>query len=181
MDSDGLLEMFHCSLRPGCSQVYVALSSFQVSAHPGRPGRAACARRLGTVAHGVRPPGATGLSRMHPPGPSWSQPHHREAGIGPLCLPPSPSSPAPSCLLRPATASAHPVSCPAPGAPPHTLPVPELSHLLPRPPCQLRVPSKHSVCPSAVEAHPTSPLHPRHSLHYQDIPAVCPWGLERVP
>lgn len=30
MDADGLLEMFHCPYE-GCSQVYVALSSFQVS------------------------------------------------------------------------------------------------------------------------------------------------------
>lgn len=29
MDADGLLEMFHCPYE-GCSQVYVALSSFQV-------------------------------------------------------------------------------------------------------------------------------------------------------
>lgn len=29
MDADGMLEMFHCPYE-GCSQVYVALSSFQV-------------------------------------------------------------------------------------------------------------------------------------------------------
>lgn len=33
MDADGLLEMFHCPYE-GCSQVYVALSSFQVSPPP---------------------------------------------------------------------------------------------------------------------------------------------------
>ena len=33
MDADGLLEMFHCPYK-GCSQVYVALSSFQVSPPP---------------------------------------------------------------------------------------------------------------------------------------------------
>lgn len=36
MDADGLLEMFHCPYE-GCSQVYVALSSFQVRPPPGRP------------------------------------------------------------------------------------------------------------------------------------------------
>lgn len=34
MDADGLLEMFHCPYE-GCSQVYVALSSFQVRPPPG--------------------------------------------------------------------------------------------------------------------------------------------------
>lgn len=33
MDADGLLEMFHCPYE-GCSQVYVALSSFQVRPPP---------------------------------------------------------------------------------------------------------------------------------------------------
>lgn len=33
MDADGLLEMFHCPYE-GCSQVYVALSSFQVRPLP---------------------------------------------------------------------------------------------------------------------------------------------------
>ncbi|XP_043767552.1 zinc finger protein 653 isoform X2 [Cervus elaphus] len=37
MDADGLLEMFHCPYE-GCSQVYVALSSFQVSVNsPAKP------------------------------------------------------------------------------------------------------------------------------------------------
>lgn len=37
-DADGLLEMFHCPYE-GCSQVYVALSSFQVRPPPKQPER----------------------------------------------------------------------------------------------------------------------------------------------
>lgn len=38
MDADGLLEMFHCPYE-GCSQVYVALSSFQVRLPPQMAGQ----------------------------------------------------------------------------------------------------------------------------------------------
>lgn len=41
MDADGLLEMFHCPYE-GCSQVYVALSSFQVRLTPKWLGRICC-------------------------------------------------------------------------------------------------------------------------------------------
>lgn len=67
MDADGLLEMFHCPYE-GCSQVYVALSSFQVRPPPKQaeqgllPFPAACV--LVSVAHrglDLAPSGATGL------------------------------------------------------------------------------------------------------------------------
>lgn len=78
MDADGLLEMFHCPYE-GCSQVYVALSSFQVRPPPKQGGRgcflcpAAYSLGLGSAAHGgphLALPGATGLPPMRHDGNS---------------------------------------------------------------------------------------------------------------
>lgn len=60
MDADGLLEMFHCPYE-GCSQVYVALSSFQV-----RPP----SKWLGGACFCVQLPILWGLSSMSVEGPS---------------------------------------------------------------------------------------------------------------
>lgn len=64
MDADGLLEMFHCPYE-GCSQVYVALSSFQVRPPPERAaGPAAVSGCLGAGVWAVwlveDPPGSAG-------------------------------------------------------------------------------------------------------------------------
>ncbi|XP_012921463.1 zinc finger protein 653 isoform X2 [Heterocephalus glaber] len=57
MDADGLLEMFHCPYE-GCSQVYVALSSFQVSvSSPARPAASPSRGRTTWRCTGARTPG----------------------------------------------------------------------------------------------------------------------------
>lgn len=69
MDADGLLEMFHCPYE-GCSQVYVALSSFQVRPPPEWLGRACFFVQLpvgsgvGSVARG-RPQQAPQACLLH--------------------------------------------------------------------------------------------------------------------
>ena len=82
MDADGLLEMFHCPYE-GCSQVYVALSSFQVSPPP-RLMHMQCVWALWLM--GARPPGTTAcLPRTHPAPAHLSLTTERQAS--PLCLP----------------------------------------------------------------------------------------------
>lgn len=68
MDADGLLEMFHCPYE-GCSQVYVALSSFQVRSCSGL---AACADEPEALGGACWVSLAWGLS-CEPPHHSWSQ------------------------------------------------------------------------------------------------------------
>lgn len=126
-----------------------------------------------------------------PPGPSrchWpacrapTQPQlisasDTERQPSPLCPPLLLSSPS-----HPASSTRHGLSLHTPGAclvlvAPHKLPLfppPELFLPLPKPPCQLTMlPLQAQLrTPLRQEAHPSPPS--PGSLHYQDIPAVCP-------
>lgn len=132
MDADGLLEMFHCPYE-GCSQVYVALSSFQVRPPSkwagwdcfcvGLPARWVWAVRL--VEGPTRPlqvPLAC-LPCTHP-APADLSLSHREAAVTSVPSPPA-LQPQPSCLLnQPQPLSAHPGGLPGPGGSPQTTPLP---------------------------------------------------------
>lgn len=129
------------------------------------------------------------LACTHPAPAGLSLTTERQAS--PLCLPLL-LQPRPSCLLRPATASAHPVSCLAPGAPP-TLPLFQSlnsPHLCPGHPvssgCLLS--KLNSVCPSARKPTllPSSPPSltalPGHTCSVPPgVWSGCPDSRDRVP
>lgn len=148
MDADGLLEMFHCPYE-GCSQVYVALSSFQVRPPPEWLGRACFCVQLpvwwgvGSVACGgpQQAPQAC-LPHAHSPQLISAASHrpclsHRAPGVT------SPPSLPTLQRIHPQPLSAHPKWLPGPSlVAPHILLLFRLPKLLPLPrlPSQLRTP-----------------------------------------